>query len=80
MNYGRKVSLRDAHELVQIFLHMGKEVAAAECAARGISPGYALIFNFRCIMVLFLLYGYDYDHDHTACLRVSTRRAERRSG
>jgi hypothetical protein len=42
MNYGRKVSLRDAHELVQICLHMGKEAAAAECVSRGISPGYAL--------------------------------------
>ncbi len=41
MKTRRKVSPQTRDQLVQIFLHMGKDVAAKECIARGLHRNYA---------------------------------------
>lgn len=37
----RKVTPEQRHELVQVFLHMGKKVAAEMCVEYGVCRGYA---------------------------------------
>lgn len=39
--FRRKISERSRDQLVQIYLHMGQEVAAKECIARGLHRDYA---------------------------------------
>jgi hypothetical protein len=39
--FRRKVTAETRDQLVQIFLHMGKDVAAEECIAHGLHRNYA---------------------------------------
>lgn len=41
LKQGRKVTKRQEWQLVQIFLHMGQDVAGPVCVALGVSPRYA---------------------------------------
>jgi hypothetical protein len=37
----RKVSIQQRHQLLQVYLHMGQEVAAELCTEYGVGPYYA---------------------------------------
>jgi hypothetical protein len=39
--HNRKVTQRQRHQLVQIYLHMGQEVVAPMCEKLGLHPNYA---------------------------------------